>query len=80
MQDNGNPHPPSDWAIEHRRLELGVIVARTLFSDSHKEPVGHVCSYSNRPYTFRANGFLGLAKPVIHVPETGMKTVNSLSC
>jgi len=28
-QDDGNPHPPSDWAIEPRRLELSLIAAST---------------------------------------------------
>ena len=52
-------------------------MARTLFSDSHNEPVACICNYSNKPYMFSADSFLGLAEPVIHGPGTGTETVDS---
>ena len=48
-----------------------------LFSDSHKELVACICNYSNKPYTFRADSFFGLAEPVVHVPGTGRGTIDS---
>ena len=36
MFDDGIPHPSSDWAIEPRRLEPGIMAVRMLFSDSMK--------------------------------------------
>ena len=68
---------PSDWAIKPRRLELGLIATRMLFSDSHEEPVACVCNYSNKPYRFKADSFLGLADPVVHIQGTGGEAVNS---
>jgi len=77
MQNDGNPHLPSDWAIEPRKLELGVIAAHTLFSDSHDELVACICIYSHKLYTLRANSFLRMAEMVVHVPGTSKGTVNS---
>ena len=71
MFDNGIPHPSSDWAIEPCRLEPGVMAAQMLFSSSHKKPVAHICNYSDKPHTFKADSFLGLAKPVMRVSGTG---------
>jgi len=53
------------------------MAAWTLFSNSHKEPVACVCNYSDKPYTFKADSFLGLAEPVVHVPGTGRKADES---
>jgi len=74
---DGTPHPPSYWAIVLRILELGVMAARTLLSDSHGETVARICNYIGRPYTFRADGFLGLAEPVVHVTGSDGKAVGS---
>jgi len=52
MQDDGIPHPPSDWALNPCKLELGVVAARTLFSDSHGVTVACVCNYSTKLYMF----------------------------
>jgi len=52
IQDDELPHPPGDWTSEPQRLELGVIVVQTLFSDSHNQPVARICNYCNKPYTF----------------------------
>jgi len=67
ISDDGIPHPPSNWAIEPRILEPRVMAARTLFSDSHKKPVVHVCNYSKKFDTFKADSFLGLAELVVHI-------------
>jgi len=75
--DDRIPHPPSDWAIEPRILEHEVMPAPMLFSDNHIEPVMCICNYSKRPYTFKADSFLGLAEPVIYVPRTGNQAVES---
>jgi len=62
MSSDRTPHPPySDWAIEPHIPELGAMAAQTLLSDGHGVPVAHVCNYSGKPYTFKADSFLGLS-------------------
>jgi len=56
MSDDGDLHPPSDWAIEPHRLELGVIVARTLFSDR---------TFGNCP----TNGMDGTSRTVLNFED-----------
>ena len=40
-------------------------------------PVARVCNYFNKPYTFRADSFLGITEQVVHVLGTGRETANS---
>jgi len=35
------------------------------------------CNYSGRPYTFKVDGFFGLAEPVVHVTVADGKAVRS---
>ena len=69
--------PPGDWAIEPLILEPGIMAALTLLSDGPGEPVAHVCNYSSKPYTFKADSFLGLVEPVVHVTTADSKVVGS---
>jgi len=75
MSDDGTPHPSSNLAIKPHILEMGVMAARSLFSNSHKEPVAHVCNYSKKPYTYKADSFLGLAKLVVHITGVDSKAL-----
>jgi len=77
MLSDGTPLPPSNWAIEPHMQEPGVIAARTLLTDCHKEPAAHVCNYSKKPYNFNADIFLVLAEPVIHITGADSKAVGS---
>jgi len=77
MSSDRTPHPSSDWAIEPHILEPGVMAARTLLSDGHEEMVAHVCNYSGRPYSFKADSFLGLAESVVHITGADSKAVGS---
>jgi len=53
------------------------MAARTLFNDSHNEPVAHVYNYFKKPYRIKADSFLGLAEPVVHIDGTSSKVVES---
>ena len=77
MQDNGFPYPPSNWAINPRKLEVGVMTVRMLFSGRHDVAVARVCNYSTKPFTFRANCLLVMAEPVAVVPGAGKEVVDS---
>ena len=44
MSSDGIPHPPSNWAIEPRILEPGVMAAMMLLRDVHGETVARVCN------------------------------------
>jgi len=75
MASDGTSHTPSNWAIEPRMQEPGVIAARTLLSDGHEEVVARVCNYCSQPYTFKVDSFLGVAEPVSHVTAANGRAV-----
>jgi len=55
MKDDGIPLPPGEWAIEPQGLGLGVMAARTLFSDSQSQLVARVLNNLLKPKTLSAN-------------------------
>jgi len=60
-----NLHAPgSDWMIETKAIERGVVAARTLLSRESDVAAIRVLNYSDKPYVVRANRFLGTAQPV----------------
>jgi len=54
-----------------------IVAACILFSDSHDIMVECIGNYSAKPYTFRADNFLGMAEPVAIVQGTGKEVVDS---
>jgi len=59
----------SDWALETRVIRPGVVTARNLLDGDCVDVVARVCNYSDMPYVFEQDSFLGLAEPV----DTGIE-------
>lgn len=61
---NRLPRECHDYAVEPKPIKQGVVTARTVVSGKTTEAVLQVVNYSNKPYMFRAETFVGIAEPV----------------
>ena len=77
LVDGDIPHSTADWTIEPRKLDEGVMAACTLVSGRHKWIVACACNYFDKPFAFKANSFLGLAKPAEYVSCISQEPVES---
>jgi len=76
MMDDGVPLPPCEWAIEPQGLGLGVMAARTLFSDSQSQLVARVLNNLLEPKSLSANSLLSMAELVQCLSNTGCELDN----
>ena len=66
---NGLQMPLTDWMVEQKPLQQGVILARTLMNNSSTEAVVRAINYSETVHRLHAEQFLGTAEPAEECTE-----------
>jgi predicted aspartyl protease len=70
---NGLRAPQADWVLETRAMGPRVVTARTLLSENPDRVGIHVVNYSNKPFKFRSDRFVGNAVPVTALEPAAQK-------